>query len=365
MKSFFKKYIPLILPITLVFALCAGILLDAAAKNPSIADTVSGGIGSDIRRAMAYITNPVHISLAELFVIALVIGVIALTAVSVVLVRTARIRVRIICFILSFAFFMYSWYAVAFGVSYHTSPINKKMGFELAEVNEASLDGLALYLVGEINSLVPLLSSEGGTSKMDCDLRQMSVKINSAYSEFYNDYPFFEPFDSYIKPVMLSEAMAYSNILGMYTYYSGEANISSVYPDYCIPAAAAHEFAHQRGVAREDEANFLAYAVSSYSDDPYIKYSGYLNLFEYLISAIARTNAERARELNSMLDTLVLNDRRAYAEFYYAHKCTWLEDIASFFNDTYLRANGTPGVVSYGMVVRLSVSYYKSLGVIG
>ena len=69
-------------------------------------------------------------------------------------------------------------------------------------------------------------------------------------------------------------------------------------------------------------------------------------------------------ELYSSVSPLVISDMRAYSDFYNEHKVSFIRDISSFFNDTYLKLNGTAGRVSYSEVVRLSVSYYKSLGVI-
>ena len=364
MKQFFKKYVPISFAVVLVLFAFSCALLALSADNPSLADGISGGVGRALREALAYITNPIPISVAELFVIALILGAIALVLFSIFVIKGARTRVRLLFHILSFIFVMYSSYAIAFGASYHTTKIEEKMGFEAVEVTEEDLYELAYYLVGELNALAPEVSKPDGESEMDYDLRTLSERSVSAYDAFLADYPIFENFTSYVKPVMLSRLMAYGGILGMYTYFTGEANISVVYPDYCIPASVIHEFAHQRGVAREDEANFISYAVCAYSDDAYIRYSGYLNLFEYTASALMQTDRERVSELYSMLDSGVISDMRAYNEFYRAHKVDFIRDISNFFNDTYLRLNGTEGVVSYSRVVRLSVSYYKSLGII-
>lgn len=365
MKSFLRKYIPVGFFAALVLAAVSYLILSYATKNAAFADFVSGGVGALLRRAFAYITNPLKISAAEIFVILLVVAALSIIPISVFAVKRWRTRVRILFHILSFVFVMYSWYALSFGVSYHAEKIEKKMDFEIAEVTEDSLYELSHYLVGEINGLAPLLDrSQSGVSVMPYDLREMSEKIIAAYDEFLIDYPIFDNFTSYVKPVMLSELMAYASISGMYTYYTGEANISTVFPDYCIPATAIHELAHQRGVAREDEANFISFTVAEYSDDPYIKYSGYINLFEYTLSALRATDRDRANELYSMLDDVAVSDMLLYSDFYNAHKQTILRDISRLFNDTYLRLNGTPGVISYNRVVRLSVSYYKYIGII-
>ena len=38
----------------------------------------------------------------------------------------------------------------------------------------------------------------------------------------------------------------------------------------------------------------------------------------------------------------------------------WIGKLSNKLNDFYLKMNGTEGVVSYGLVTRLAVSYYES-----
>ncbi len=361
MKRFLKKYIPVTFVISLFILGAACALLEFAEKDADFADVLSGGAGAVIRGFLASATSLISVSVAEIFVVFLVILALALIPISIFCFRRARTRVRLLFHLLSFVFVMYSGYAVSFGASYHTSPIETKMDFEICEINEERLYELSLYLVGRINELS---ENTDTPSEMGYGIDELSEKCAAAYEAFIGDYPIFENQSSRIKPVMLSRLMAYGGILGMYTYFTGEANICTVCPDYCIPASALHELAHARGVAREDEANFISFAVAEYSDDEYVRYSGYLNLFEYTVSALRKTDKAAAAELYAMLSEGVISDMRAYSDFYNAHKVTLIRDISNFFNDTYLKLNGTEGVVSYGRVVRLSVSYYKHLGII-
>ena len=120
-------------------------------------------------------------------------------------------------------------------------------------------------------------------------------------------------------------------ILGIYSYFTGESNINVHYPDYGIPFTVAHELAHQRGISRENEANFIAFLVCIRSDSEFVRYSGYINMFEYLASALGSTDREMLRAVYS-----------------------------DFFNDNYLKAQGTEGIISYGLVVTLAVAYYRN-----
>ena len=91
---------------------------------------------------------------------------------------------------------------------------------------------------------------------------------------------------------MLSEPWTYTHISGMYTFFTGEANVNVNYPDFIMVSSAAHEMAHQRGVGKEDEANFVAFLVCTLSDDPYIRYCGYADVLNDLMGKLHSANPE-------------------------------------------------------------------------
>ena len=154
--------------------------------------------------------------------------------------------------------------------------------------------------------------------------------------------------------------MSYTHITGVYTFFTGEANINVNFPDNTLPYTAAHELAHQRGIAREDEANFLAFLVCAESFDPYIRYSGYLNLYEYVASALSSADRQLYLKVSSTLPDLVLGEQYAYSEFFDKYRDSTVSEISETVNNTFLVMHGTEGVKSYGMVVDLAVAYYKA-----
>ena len=99
--------------------------------------------------------------------------------------------------------------------------------------------------------------------------------------------------------------MTYTHISGVYTFFTGEANINVNFPDYTTPFTSAHELSHQRGIGPEDEANFMAFLVCIESDDTYIKYSGYMEVFEYVISALYKTDKDKYYSLMDETDRRV------------------------------------------------------------
>jgi hypothetical protein len=155
--------------------------------------------------------------------------------------------------------------------------------------------------------------------------------------------------------------MSYMHITGVYSFFTGEANVNVNFPDYTIPYTAAHELAHQRGIAREDEANFIAYLVCISSDDAYIRYSGYLNLYEYVASALYRADPDLYFDLRDQLPSAVRYELIAYSEFFDQFRDSTVGEISNAVNDLYLKGNGTEGTQSYGLVVDLAVAYDKKM----
>jgi hypothetical protein len=132
------------------------------------------------------------------------------------------------------------------------------------------------------------------------------------------------------------------------------------FPDYTIPYTAAHELAHQRGIAREDEANFVAFLVCIDADDPYIRYSGYLNVYEYVANALWKADKDLYYKAVAHLNSEVKAEMTAYNRFYDKYKESTVSQVSGTINNSYLQSQGTPGTKSYGMVVDLTVAYYKN-----
>ena len=193
---------------------------------------------------------------------------------------------------------------------------------------------------------------------MNYDIDELSGKLLKAYDLLESKYPFINNFKSRLKPIALSEPMTYTHISGVYSYYTGESNINTNFPDYTIPFTSAHEMAHQRGFARENEANFVAFLVCCESNDPYIRYSGYLNMYEYVTNALYLASREDYYSSFYSLDIKVRCEMAKYSEFFEQYKDSTASKVSGTLNDNYLKSQGiVEGEKSYGLVVDLAVNY--------
>ena len=259
---------------------------------------------------------------------------------------------------LSVASLFFSTFALNFGAGYHTSSVDKLLGLERKDVSAEELRETAEYLAAEIKKYTEDLTfNTNSSSIMPYGYDVLSEKLVEAYDKVCDEHAFISRFSSKVKPVLLSEPWTYTHIAGVYTYFTGESNINVNFPDYTLPYTAAHEMAHQRGIAREDEANFVAFLVCAASDDDYIRYSGYLNLYEYVASALYRADKDAYAEVRAGLDPLARQEMAAYSLFFDKYRENVAATVTETVNNTYLTIQGTPGTKSYGMVVDLAVAY--------
>ena len=76
-----------------------------------------------------------------------------------------------------------------------------------------------------------------------------------------------------VKLPLISPILARLGLSGVYSPYTAEPNVVRRMPAMRLPAAMAHEQAHQRGIAIEAEASFLGILVGARSADPLARYS--------------------------------------------------------------------------------------------
>ena len=361
LRSFIKKYIPVWALVAAMLTLLSLVVYEIAIRYPEFADFINGTVSSILRAVLSYATYLLPISLFELILILLIPIVALVIFLAVRFGKNRAGRVKFLCSLVGVVSLLFTSYIYTLGVGYHTTELNYKLGVSNSpEITAEELYDTALLVREQVNFHSELISYEDGESRIGYGMLELSRNITDAYDKVKDGYPFFINFDSRAKPIMLSTVMSDAGITGIYSFFTGEPNINMDYPDYNLPFTVAHEFAHQRGISRENEANFMAFLVCINSEDPFIRYSGYLNIYEYLVSALYSTDKELYKEVSEGLVESARLDIKASSAVTRAHKDSWFNKLNDRLNDSYLKFNGTEGVVSYGYVVRLAVAYYKN-----
>ncbi len=364
-KLFCKKVIG-ITPIWARISLCLGafsaVMYVVFLLSPSFSDFFNRYPAAFLRAVLAKITGIIPFSLAETAIMLLPL---IITVVVIKIVKAAKGELRdtarmLIC-MLSVLSLFFSSFSLLFASGYRGTTLDQKLGLERTAVSAKDLESTARILLSELKELTGEITyAPSGASMMPYSLFEMNDELQEAYKKASKKYDFLPNFTSRVKPIILSEPMTYTHISGIYTFFTGESNINTNFPDYTLPYTAAHELAHQRGIAREDEANFVAFLVCIESDDPYIRYSGYMNLYEYVLSALYEADSKAYSAIVNETGNALVGEIVAYNQFFDKYRDNVVADVSGSMNDNYLQSQGqAAGSRSYGMVVDLAVAYYK------
>ena len=137
------------------------------------------------------------------------------------------------------------------------------------------------------------------------------------------------------------------NITGVTFAPFGEANVNYMIPKSEFPFTMAHELAHTKGVAREDEANQVAFYVCLNSEEPLIRFSAYACYFSQIRTLASKRymTEEQLEKLHDINPYYYLNQNSMYS-FWKKH--TFFKDVGDFFNDLYIKMCGVKeGTKSY------------------
>lgn len=357
-----KVRLPLFCPLLLGLALLSFITIAVAKRNVGFAVFFNRYVSGTLRSVLALLTNPFPFSVAELliFLIPLFLFLLIRFAIRRRSDSWRSVLVYTVCLISALSL-IFTVFVFAYGVGYYVPPLDERLALPAEPVSAEKLGQTALWLIEKLSGYEDVIHyAADGASEMPYSLHEMSKKLMAAYRTVCAQYPFIQSMNSRIKPVLASVAMSYTHFTGFYTFFTGEANLNVDFPDYTLPFTAAHEFSHQRGIARENEANFVAFLVCVASDDPYIQYSGYLNLYEYVATALYSADPSLYAEIAPSVPVGSKGEMRAYSAFYDRYRDSGAGKIGNSVNNAFLQANGNKeGTKSYGMVVDLAVAYYR------
>jgi len=147
-----------------------------------------------------------------------------------------------------------------------------------------------------------------------------------------------------------------ARIAGIYGAFTGEPNVNGEIPAVVRLFTIAHEAAHQRGVAHEDQTNFVAFLACVMHPDPDFRYSGYFNAFKYVREALRDEGQEIwLREHDHLLEIGLIHDFNHLSTFWEERE-TWLDEMFSHTNDLFMNFHNSG---EYVAVVDFLYAYFK------
>ncbi len=250
-------------------------------------------------------------------------------------------------------------FCLLWGVNFWTDSFQDKSGIRAQPVALEDLRAVTEYFALRTAEASEAVARDGhGLFAVPReDILAHSVRV---YDEIAEDFPFLEFDDPGVKPMAFSRLMSAMDFTGFYCAYTGESNVNVDSPACMLPSTIAHELAHQRGFASEQECNFLAVLASTACGDPAYVYSGWLIGYVYLGNALYPKDPDAYRAIREELPEEVRLDL-AYNNAYWAQfQDTVVQQASNRIYDGLLKSYGEErGIQSYGTVVDLLVVYYR------
>lgn len=321
------------------------------------------GVGQSVATVQGVVFGWIPVSLVELVVVgggaALLVGAVR------TLLRSGRVAVilRVLPRLLAATSLLYAIFVAAWGLNYQRPPLIGAFGFPVGPPTEAEVRALAEATVTAANAAREGVEEDAeGVARLAGSIDDVFVRAQRVYAQAGVRWPFLAGEYGEAKPLLFSWAASYWGLGGVYSPFTGEPNINVALPAFGLPFNVCHELAHQRGVAREDEANFVAFVVARDFGEPDFVYSAALDGASYATASLASTDRAGAARLMATLSPAVQRDLAARRRWHEEH-ATFVRAIGAAMNGSYLRSNGVKdGVNSYGRVVSLMVAERRGGG---
>lgn len=322
---------------------------------------MSEGFVRPCHRLLGRVSDLVPFSVAELFYVLLILFVLVYIIYTIVqLIRRPEKGKRIYRALITLAgtaLTFYAGFCLLWGVYYYGDSFSEKIGLEAEPISVEELKTVTAYFAEMANAYsdkVPRAADGSFAVERDWILDRGETLYRNVETVFPAlEGPEFRP-----KPVACSKVMSLIQFTGFFFPFTGEANLNMDSPACMLPSTVAHELAHQRGVAAEQEANFVAVVACLESGDEVFTYSAALLAYIYLGNALYSADYAAWEEIYYTLKAQVLADC-ADNNAYWAQYETKVAEASEAVYTGFLHSYGqTLGLQSYGACVDLLTEYY-------
>jgi hypothetical protein len=346
----------------------AGLLSFVGSLFPNITENYySTGINRVVIHYLSVVTGFLPFSLAEMLVIFLVVlAVWKIMRAVVELFKMQKVGMAIILNhivnLLAFVSIVYFIFILLWGLNYNRINFANIAHFSIQPATTEELANVCNSLIERTNQLRMKVDKDpNSVMKVSGGKARILNGGDPGYQKAATIYPELGGRYGNPKGILLSEPMSYLGLAGVYFPFTGEANVNMAVPDIMLPCTVCHEMAHQRGFAREDEANYIAYLTCKLNPDPDFQYSGNLLAVIYSMNMLKKYDIERFMQLQQSYSKGVRKDLEYYSAFLKIHESK-ASRIISNVNDLYLKSNRQgEGVYSYDRMVDLLIAEFRTL----
>ena len=316
-----------------------------------------------LHQKLAWLTAKLPFSLAEFLYAAAIGGTlvyIIIELIRLILLRGKLRRIYRLCVrLLAFTLAVYAGFCVLWGVYYYGDDFIARSALPSGDVSAQQLERVTIYFADRLNAYgAELPRDEQGLCVSDRG--EILAYSPILFREAERLYPCLAGPEIPAKGMFFSRIMSIIDFTGFFCPFTAEANVNTDFPVGLFAATVAHELSHQRGVAKEQEANFVAVLASLENGNPAYCYSACMLAYVHLGNALAGVDPAAYRLVYNGLSEGVradlLENNRYWAQFE-----TPVQTATNAVYEGFLQSyDQTLGMRSYGACVDLLVNYYDA-----
>lgn len=354
------KLCPLRHVLLLLNALIIGLHLTTRG-NYALNRALSANYVRPVHRVLSQVTDLVPFSLAEaIYALAIIGGTVYIITKLIRMFRQKewgkQVYIILITLLTAGAVF-YGGFCLLWGVFYYGDDFMTQSGLRREKISTEQLQEVTAWyaqLANEYAGQVP--RDEQGVCQLD--RREILARSPQVYLGLEQRFPCLQGPEVHAKGMLFSRVMSLVDFTGFFFPLTAEANVNTDFPSSLFPSTVAHELAHQRGVAKEQEANFVAVlACLDYGDPAYV-YSAALLAYTHLGNALYSADRGAWEQVYGSLDESVLRDFAANRAYWKQYE-TPVQKASNTVYESFLQSyDQNLGLKSYGACVDLLVNYY-------
>jgi hypothetical protein len=255
-----------------------------------------------------------------------------------------------ICYIIFFLFY---------SINFYREPIK--------EINEAEIESLSDEVLAEAfsyyiakaneqayileNNLVPTLT-----------FNEIFTLADASYYYLPEEYRYLTGVYGTPKRLILSDWQTSMGYSGMFFPFTGEPYVNGNLVRVEVPFVTTHEIAHQRGIAKEYEANYIAFLSCINSPNIFFRYSGYFNVVQSIGYELKKRNMDLYNNVANEYGDRLKEDLEAVKVFWRENYDPKVGEKVDALVEANLKNNGEEdGLLSYGKSALFYLDYYIGL----
>ena len=324
---------------------------------------LSENLVQPLHHFLARLTAPIPFSLAEMLIALLS----AATLVYIIYEIAGLIRrggrgrrlYRLLMRLAALTLVIYAGFCVLWGVYYYGDDFIAKSGLVMEDISAEDLELVTVYFAARLNEYAPQVKRDGeGFCRTDrAEVLSRSPELFRAVTA---RFPCLAGPEVPAKRMVFSRFMSIIDFTGFFSPFTAEANVNADFPPALFASTVAHELSHQRGVAKEQEANFVSVLASLESGEADYGYSACMLAYIHLSNALYSVEPAAWRLIDGGLDETVRLDLQENNR-YWAQFESPVQTVTNTVYEGFLQSyEQTLGMRSYGACVDLLVNYYAA-----